>query len=121
MSITLNPETEAKLIRFATSRGLAPDMALDELLDLSIEQKAEDARVRNRAIALEQAAATKVLFDQWSLEDATDDPEELKRRDQEALELQLALNANRRETGERVPFPELEETVEREEAVEPMR
>lgn len=31
--MTLTPETEAKLIRFATSRGLAPDEALEELLD----------------------------------------------------------------------------------------
>lgn len=33
MTITLTPENEAKLIRFATSRGLAPEEALDELLD----------------------------------------------------------------------------------------
>ena len=43
MPIILTPETEAKLIRFATSRGLAPkealDIALDELLDENEEQE----------------------------------------------------------------------------------
>lgn len=69
------------------------------------------ARAHSRAIALQQAAADKVLFNQWREEDATDDSEELNRRDQETLQLQLALNANRRETGERVPFPELDENA----------
>ena len=34
MTLTIeNPETEARLIRFATSRGISPLEALDELLD----------------------------------------------------------------------------------------
>lgn len=114
------PETEARLIHFATSWGLSPDEAAEELIVLGMEQKVkkvEDARARMRALALEQAVATKALFDQWRAEEATDDPEELKRRDQEMLELRLAMNANRRETGERIPFPELEtEATEREDA-----
>lgn len=68
----------------------------------------DTARARTRALALEQAAATKALFAQWQAEDATDDPEELKRRDAEMLELQHAMNENRKATGERIPFPELE-------------
>ncbi|WP_309709883.1 hypothetical protein [Armatimonas sp.] len=68
----------------------------------------DTARARTRALALEQAAATKALFSQWATEDATDDPEELQRRTQEHLELQHAMNENRKATGERLPFPELE-------------
>lgn len=60
MPITLTPETEAKLIRFATSRGLAPkealDIALDELLDENEEQ--EDYQLTAEDIeALRQGAA----------------------------------------------------------------
>jgi hypothetical protein len=34
MTLTIEkPETEARLIRFATSRGISPLEALDELLD----------------------------------------------------------------------------------------
>ena len=69
---------------------------------------AEEASARLRARALERVDALRALFALWHQEDATDDPEELRRRDEEHLELQLALNANRRATGERLPFPELE-------------
>lgn len=70
----------------------------------------ETSLARLRAVALEQAAAMQALFAQWATEDAIDDPEELKRRDKEHLELQRGLNANRRATGERLPFPELQDT-----------
>lgn len=72
------------------------------------DQSANLARARYRAIALTQADKLSALFSQWTAEDATDDPEELKRRDAEMLELQHALNENRKVTGERLPFPELE-------------
>lgn len=105
MTLTIKkPETEARLIRFATARGISTDEAAEELITLGVDQ----SRTQNRVIALEQAEKLKALFSQWQVEDATDDPEELARRDQEALELQLALNANRKATGERIPYPELE-------------
>ena len=69
----------------------------------------EASLARFRELAKVQHAHTKALFAQWAEEDATDDPEELKRRDEEHLELKLALNANRKATGERLPYPELEE------------
>ena len=81
----------------------AQDQDQDSMIDA--------ARARTRALALEQAAATKALFAQWQVEDATGDPEELKRRDTEMLELQHALNENRKATGERLPFPDLETRV----------
>ena len=40
MTLTLAPETEARLLRFATSRGLAPEKALEELLD-AVEEEEE--------------------------------------------------------------------------------
>lgn len=43
MSLTIEkPETEARLIRFASSRGLSPLDALDELLDEVEGAEAED-------------------------------------------------------------------------------
>jgi hypothetical protein len=43
MSLTIErPETEARLIRFATSRGLTPLDALDELLDEVEGEEPED-------------------------------------------------------------------------------
>jgi hypothetical protein len=45
------------------------------------------------------------LLAQWAAEDATDDPEELARRDAEWDELKANLNANRAAIGERLLFP----------------
>ena len=43
MSLTIErPETEARLIRFATSRGLTPLDALDELLNEAEEDASEE-------------------------------------------------------------------------------
>lgn len=44
MSLTIErPETEARLIRFATSRGLTPLDALDELLNRVEQREATEA------------------------------------------------------------------------------
>jgi|GEM_PF-602531 len=45
------------------------------------------------------------LLDEWDVEDATEDPEELARREQERETLKQNLNANRCATGERLLFP----------------
>ena len=45
------------------------------------------------------------LLDEWEAEDATDDPQELARREQEWETLKQNLNANRCATGERLHFP----------------
>src|SRR5262249_10253778 len=50
-------------------------------------------------------AATLALLDAWDAEDATDDPDELARREAEWEELQANLNTNRTATGERPLFP----------------
>ena len=76
----------------------------------------EEARAHLRARALKQAEALRELFAQWAEEDATDDPEELQRRDEEALELRRAMNETRRINGERLHFPDLEEDDDRTEA-----
>jgi hypothetical protein len=54
--------------------------------------------------AAERAKALRELFAQWDAEDATDDPEELARRQKEWDQLRRALNSNR--TSGRKLFPE---------------
>lgn len=95
-----------------TIKGLSESGRVDvRVVGTSQDAVIDTARARTRALALEQAAATKALFAQWQAEDATDDPEELKRRDADMRELQQGLNENRKVTGERLPFPELETRV----------
>jgi hypothetical protein len=48
---------------------------------------------------------TLALFAQWEAEDATDDPEEIARRNREWEEFKSNINATRAETGARILFP----------------
>nr|WP_309696817.1 hypothetical protein [Armatimonas sp.] len=105
ITLTVRPSVAARLKKDPTARAKAT-----ELLDREFE--AEDARERQRAFALKQAEADKALFALWDEEDATDDEDELRRRDEEDLELRRALNNNRKATGERIPYPELEHIPE---------
>lgn len=94
---------------------LPPDLAERLLGDGAARMKAATAVVqafqrdqvldRLRALAAEQREVTQALFAQWAEEDATDDPEEKERRDQEAAEIRRGLNANRRVEGARLLFP----------------
>jgi len=45
--------------------------------------------------AAERVKALREMFASWDVEDATDDPQEIARRQQEWEELKQALNANR--------------------------
>ena len=45
----------------------------------------------------------------WMEEDATNDPEEIRRAEEDLAELKRNLNANRAATGERLPFPEMKQ------------
>ena len=45
------------------------------------------------------------LLDEWDAEDATDDPIELAKREQEWEQFKENMNASRRATGERLLFP----------------
>ncbi len=53
------------------------------------------------AIDAENAAAI-ALLNQWIAEDASDDPEEIRKADEEVADLRRNLNANRAATGERL-------------------
>ena len=112
MSITLDlrPETEARLKETAERTGLS----LEQYLTGWIEQVPEmiPAAELARLIAesdqsLEEGPAENLeeLFARWREEDATDDPEELDRRDAALKDLKANLNANRAATGERLLFP----------------
>ncbi len=51
--------------------------------------------IREHMPAAERSKALRALFDQWATEDATNDPEELARRQRKWNELKESLNANR--------------------------
>ena len=49
--------------------------------------------------------ATLELFAKWRAEDATDDPEELRKAEQELAEFKKAMNENRVQVGEPLVYP----------------
>ena len=94
--------TEMKGIRSAESDG---EILADHVAELEVHAPmAEATECTNPPIDAENAAAI-ALLDFWLQQDATDDPEEIRKADEEFEELRRNLNANRAATGERLVFP----------------
>lgn len=92
LMIKLTPDEEARLRIAAEKEGVDPAECVRRLLAEHLP-------------SLRPGEATRALFAAWNEEDATDDPEEIARRNQEWEELKAGLNANRAATGERLLFP----------------
>ncbi len=58
----------------------------------------------NPGIDAENAAAI-ALLKSWREQDATDDPEEIRKAEEELAEFKRNMNANRATTGERLVYP----------------
>jgi predicted DNA-binding protein len=91
LSIELSPELTDRLEQAAKQQGLEPIEYARRLIEIHLP----DAK----GLALAD------LMHQWIQEDATEDPEEIARRDAEWEELRANLNANRAAAGERPLFP----------------
>jgi hypothetical protein len=117
MALWLNDaDVEARLAREAVIRGLTPSEYAARILDDHLPALLDAKPVKQEAAPCEKAEAgdapadaprlkpphplngrdgfyspTLALFDAWALEDATDDPEELERRQREGDELLASL------------------------------
>jgi hypothetical protein len=80
--LSLPPDLEQKLKDEANRQGVAPD----EYARRVVQQHLEARRA--------PAQSMQELFAQWEAEDATDDPTELARREQEWVELKKSFNEN---------------------------
>ncbi|HET6249381.1 MAG TPA: hypothetical protein VFE47_16915 [Tepidisphaeraceae bacterium] len=97
MVIELSADAETRLKEVALRRGIAADQLVEEL----IREAAAKTQVR-------PGESTLALFDEWEREDATDDPQEIARRQAEFDELKRAMNQTRLATDgpdARIPFP----------------
>lgn len=93
MTLTLTPDTEARLNALAQRRGQAPEEVIDALVQ---REMTDDKPVtEDEAMPLPaQTDPTLALFAQWAIEDTIDDPEEIAKRQREGDELLAALQAN---------------------------
>ena len=96
--MTITIETPADLEEAITQEAAREGLTVEEYTLRSLLLRAAPARAA--AIAPElYYDHTDALFDQWAKEDATDDPEELARRQREGDEFIKNLQANRLNIG----------------------
>jgi hypothetical protein len=94
LTIDVTPESLTRLEAQAQEEG----KPLEEFLRSELE------RLAAPTLTAKQKAAI-ALLDAWRAEDATEDPDELARRDAELEEFKANINANRAATGERRIYP----------------
>jgi hypothetical protein len=94
MSITieLTPEEEARLRAAAASNGVSATECARQVLVTHLPP----GELKDRTLE---------LFAQWEAEDATEDPEEIARRNREWEEFKANMNATRAAAGARLLYP----------------
>lgn len=110
LTIELTPQQGALLAAAARRRGiddsiLARQIVADHLPDLEAHIPPADGSEAAAAVPDAENLAAIALLESWMEQDATDDPEEIRKVDEEYAELKRNLNANRAATGERLVFP----------------
>lgn len=88
LNIELTPEQAARLIAAARQQGMDPTAMIQKLV-------ADHLPPVTVPVPDAENQALIALLDSWSAEDATDDPQELERRDAQTKELMSNLAANR--------------------------
>lgn len=84
LTIALPPDTETRLNNVASRRGLAPAEYARELIEEGLAKSSVDQ-------------VTIDLLDEWDREQATEDPEEIAKRERETREFMEGMNRNRLE------------------------
>jgi spermidine/putrescine-binding protein len=105
LTIELSPQEEAWLTNQATQQGLQPTDVVKRLIDGHLPVITPKNEADATPVIDAKNAAAIAYLDARIMEDATNDPEEIRRAEEEFEELKRNLNANRASTGERLVFP----------------
>jgi hypothetical protein len=82
---------------------------LDELIVRIVDERLQSELAASPLPAVGTGDdTTSALLQSWIDQDATDDPEEIRKAEEELREFQRNMNAPRKEAGERLLFPEVE-------------
>jgi hypothetical protein len=97
-------------IHEGTPRELAPylaehPMARFRLIELEENQEPQTGPNDTMPVIDAENAAAIALLKAWREQDATDDPEEVRKAEEELAEFKRNMNANRAATGERLVYP----------------
>lgn len=101
LTIDLTQAEEARLAAEARRAGLGPARWVKERVT-------ERLPTPGSGSVPPENLASIALLEAWMAEDATDDPEEVRQAERELGEFKRNMNANRRATGERIPYPDVE-------------
>jgi hypothetical protein len=93
MALDLAPDTERRVREYAEEQGVSIEILMVRAFPPRIPKPDQKS--------LDLAA----IIRQWQMDDATEDEEELERRDQERLELQINLDKERKQANMRFLFP----------------
>jgi hypothetical protein len=103
LTIDLVPQTEDWIIAKAQQLGVEPADLARRILD---ERAAtEPVAAPSAPLVDAENAAAMAMLEQWMIEDATVDPDEIRAAEEDLAEFKRNLNANRAATGERLVFP----------------
>jgi hypothetical protein len=108
LTLDVSPEVKNRLQVVAAERGIAPEQyalqILEERMVAELPNGADTGGNLGQAGAGEQDP-TLALFARWKAEDATDDPEELARRQADWETFRDHVNATRAAAGARLLYP----------------
>ena len=100
LTIDLTPAEEARLAAAARRTGAEPADVMRKLVAEHLPPAEQEARGQ------EPRGSAADLLRGWLRDEATDDPAQIQKAQEELDEFKRNINANRAATGERLPFPE---------------
>jgi hypothetical protein len=103
LTIQLTDDEKQRLTEAASSACVPPEEVVHRLIAEHLPGPAAREDSAPEQPALHPAIA---MLRKWREEDYTDDPEELRRAEEELAEFKRQMNAPRKEAGERLLFPE---------------
>lgn len=104
LNIDFTPQETAWLNTQAQQQGLPPAEIVKQLVEAQVAATPTISAPVRTALTAEQEAAI-VLLTSYLETEATDDPEEIRKAEEELEEFKRNMNANRVATGERLVYP----------------
>lgn len=102
VTLDLRPEVEAEVTRRAEAQGVALSEQIDRLVAEAIRRQPPIMPLSDKAQMEKNRAAIEML-NQWDIEDETNDPDEISRRQAEWEEFKKGMNQNH--TSRRIIYP----------------
>ena len=104
LTVDFNPQVSERLTVTARSKGVDPRKFIEDLVAANLLPMVSTTATETPPVISAKNAAAIATLNQWIAEDATDDPEEIRKADEEVAEFKRNMNANRAATGERQVF-----------------